>query len=216
MRKLGAWIGADAAVYAFGIAEPITERVEMMDRHDAQSEPAEVLLPGHPMWDAAHLDGGEDRFANRSVFQKGFGSADRLVETHVLVYGQSDSGGFTRGDGFDCFGVIHAERLLSEDAFDSFARAGGFDESELGIWRHGDIENLDIRIVEKLFVVFVDGGNSMAVPDASGVLEGAGCNCDGIEASLAIGDEMTIIDNKTASENADAKIFSAGQGRMDV
>jgi len=64
-----------------------------------------------------------------------------------LVYGQSDSGGFTCGDGFDGFGVIHAERFLSEDSFYSFAAACGFDEIELRIRRNGDVEHFDFTII---------------------------------------------------------------------
>jgi hypothetical protein len=73
-----------------------------------------------------------------------------------LVYGQGDAGGFAGGDGFDRFSVIHAERFLREDTFDGFAGAGGFDQSELGVWRNSDVEDFDGWIIEQLLVAFAN------------------------------------------------------------
>src|SRR5437879_2131357 len=57
VRELRARVGADTAIDSFRIAKPMAERVEMMDRHDAKREPAEGLVPVHPVWNATHVHG---------------------------------------------------------------------------------------------------------------------------------------------------------------
>src|SRR5262245_60006571 len=56
MGKWGSRIGADAAKNFLRLAKPITEGIEVMDGHDPEGEPAEALVPVHPMGDAAHFD----------------------------------------------------------------------------------------------------------------------------------------------------------------
>ena len=125
--ELGARVGTEAAEDAFGIAEPVAHGVEVMDGHDAEGDPAEVGLPGHPVRDGAHVDGGEDGFAEMILVEERFGGADGLVEAHVLIYGENDAGAFAGFDGLEGFGVIHAEGFLGEDAADGSAFAGGED-----------------------------------------------------------------------------------------
>src|SRR6185503_3402348 len=52
--ELRAGVSPDTAIDAFRIAEPIAERVEVMDRHDAEREPAKVFVPIHPVRNATH------------------------------------------------------------------------------------------------------------------------------------------------------------------
>lgn len=59
----GAGVGADGGVDACGVAEPVAEGVDVVDGHDAEGDPAEAFLPGHPVGDGAHVDGGEDGVA---------------------------------------------------------------------------------------------------------------------------------------------------------
>ena len=70
-----------------------------------------------------------------------------MVVAHVLIDGQRDAGGVASVDGLERFGVVHAERFLSEDTFDDLASAGGFDEAQLRVGGHGDIEHFDGWIV---------------------------------------------------------------------
>ena len=143
MRELGARIGPHGAVDALGIAEPVAEGVHVMNGHDAQGDPALALLPRHPVRDAAHVDGGEDWFANGAVGQQGFAGSDGLVVAHVLVHGQHDAGLFTGFDCLDCLGVISTERFLGEDTLHDATIAGGLYDLELVVGRHGNVEYLD-------------------------------------------------------------------------
>ena len=70
MRELRARVGAYAAIDACGIAKPIAESVEVMNRHNAQREPAEFLVPVHPMRNAAHVDCGEDRLTHGTLLEE--------------------------------------------------------------------------------------------------------------------------------------------------
>jgi hypothetical protein len=60
MWKRGAWIRSYTAKNSNRITKPITEAIQMMDGHDTQRYPAKVCLPGHPMWNASHVDIGDD------------------------------------------------------------------------------------------------------------------------------------------------------------
>ena len=109
------------------------------------------------MRDAAHVDGGEDWFANGADSQQGFAGSDGLVVAHVLVHGQHDAGLFTGFDCLDCLGVISAKRFLGEDALDDATIAGGLDNLELVVGRHGNVEYLDGFVVQQLVNGVVHG-----------------------------------------------------------
>ena len=216
MRELRARVSADAAIDAFGIAEPIAEGVEVMDRHDAQREPAEFLVPIHPMRNAAHVDRGEDWFPDGAVFQQGPGRADRLVVTHVLVYSQDNTGPLAVRDGLDRFAVIHSQRLLRENRFDSLVPAGRLDQTELVHRRHRNVQHLNGRIVEQLLRPVIDSRDSMPLRDFLRAGARSRRDGDGIESGLPISDEVTVIDDESGAENADAKISPVRQRRVDV
>src|SRR5580704_11047163 len=54
MRKHGARVGARAAENPLRFAKPVAQAIEMMDRHDAERDPSERLLPVLEMRNAAH------------------------------------------------------------------------------------------------------------------------------------------------------------------
>ena len=149
-----------------------------MNGHDAQGDPALALLPRHPQWDAAHVDGGEDRFADGAVGQQGFAGSDGLVVAHVLVYGQHDAGLFAGFDCLDCLGVLSAEWFLREDTLDDATIAGCLDDLELVVGRHGDVEHLDGFVVQQLIDGFVHGGDAVLFSTFGGVVSGAGGDGD--------------------------------------
>ncbi|TMQ01243.1 MAG: hypothetical protein E6L09_04205 [Verrucomicrobia bacterium] len=67
VREFGARVSADAAIDSFGLAEPIAEGIEVVNRHDAQGEPAQFLMPIRPVRNAAHINRGENGLANRAI-----------------------------------------------------------------------------------------------------------------------------------------------------
>src|SRR5437870_4642685 len=56
----------------------------------------------------------------------------------------------------------------------------------------------------------------MSLCDLVGMLAIPRSNCHRIESTFAIRHEMAFINNEATAQNADAKIFSLGQRRMDV
>ena len=168
------------------------------------------------MRDTAHLDGREHGIANGSVFQKSFGRANRLVVAHVLINSERDAGVFAKLHCFQCFAIVHAERFLGEDALDGAARTGRFDQAELCVGRDSDVEHFNGSVVQELLVACVDFFDAVAVSHFLGVLAMTRGNCDWIEASFAVGDEVAIIHDEAAAEDPDAKILPPGQGRMNV
>ncbi len=91
VRRIGPRAGEDAV----GCAEPVAERVEMMDAHHERRERGQSLAPRHPVRDGSHVDGAEYGFAEPAALQHVLERAHRLVVAHVLVDGQGDAG---RGD----------------------------------------------------------------------------------------------------------------------
>ena len=63
----GAWVRAGAAIDRFRIAMPVTEAVEMMNRHNLECSGSQFSLPRLPVRNSAHGDGGEDRIS-KSTF----------------------------------------------------------------------------------------------------------------------------------------------------
>ena len=138
-----------------------------------------------------------------------------MVVAHVLVHGERDARCFASLDGFERFGVIHPERFLREDAFDRFAFARGLDQCELRVRRHGDVEHFDATgSSSKLLVGVVDFGMPWRAATFAHfpIARGDG---DGIEAGLSVSDQMAIVDDEAAAEDADAKILSARHRRMN-
>jgi hypothetical protein len=112
----------------WGLTEPEPEAIQVMDRHDPEREPAEFLLPRHPVGNAAHVNGGEHRFPQATGLKQGFGGANALVVPHVLIHGEGDPGGLARANSGDRLAVIHSQWFLGEDALHRASFAGGEDE----------------------------------------------------------------------------------------
>ena len=216
VRELRTRIGADGAVNPLGIAEPVAERVHVVDGHDTQRDPALAFLPWHPVRDAAHVDGGQDRLADSAVSQERFAGTHRLVVAHVLVHGQHDAGLFAGLDGGDSLGVIRADRLLREDAFGRAACAGGLDDFELVVRRHGEVEHLDRLVIEQLFDRVVNGWDVVLLGALGCVGLCAGGDGDRVEAGLSVGDQVAVVHDEAAANAADAPNPALGKGRVNV
>ncbi len=93
-----------------------------------------------------------------------------MVIAHVLVHREGDARSFASTYGFESFRVVHPQRLLSEDSFEGVTGASGFDQAELRIGRHGNIQHFDGRVCEQLFAVVVNLGNVVALSDLRGAL----------------------------------------------
>ena len=139
-----------------------------------------------------------------------------MVEAHVLVHGENDAGLLAGFDGLDCFAIIHSQGFLRENALEGLSLTGGFNQSELVHRWHRNVEHFDGRIVEQLLRSIINFRDSMPLRDFLRAGARARRNRDGIESRLPIGDEVTAIDDKPGAENADAKISSVRQWRVDV
>ena len=115
VRKRRPWIRADTREDPVRIAEPVAERVKMMDAHDARCDPSLAFLPWHPVRNCTHVDGGQDRFTQRSTLKQVVTCADGMVIPHVLIDAECDSRPLTELDNLQCFCVITPQRLLSKN-----------------------------------------------------------------------------------------------------
>ena len=158
------------------------------------------------MRDAAHVDGGQHRLTDGAIGQQRLAGADRLVVTHVLVHGQHDPGLFADLDRGDGLGVIRAQRFLCEDALGGAASAGGLDDGELIVGRHGDVEHLDRCVVEQLLDRVVHGRDAVLRCALGGVVAGAGSDGDWVETGLTVGNQVAVVHDEPAADAADAPV----------
>ena len=168
------------------------------------------------MRDTAHVDGGQDGVADGAVLEQRFAGAHGLVVAHILIHGQNDTGGFACLNSLDCFGIICAQRFLGQNAFGRAARTGGLYDLELVIRWHGEIKYLDGFIIKQPIDGVVHGVNIVRLSAGGGVGLRATGNGDGIEAGLAIGNEVAVAHDKTAADAANAPVFPLGKFRMNV
>src|ERR1035437_699262 len=76
--------------------------------------------------------------------------------------------------------------------------------------RNGDVQHVDGWIVQQFQVAFANAGNGVTSRHPGCVLSITGCNGNGVESGTPVADEMTIVDDKSAAENPDAKILAVG------
>ena len=74
MLEIGAGVGSNTSIDMDRVAEPIPKTIQMVNGHDTQGDPPQVLLPWHPVRDTAHIDGGQDRGSDLISLQQRFGS----------------------------------------------------------------------------------------------------------------------------------------------
>ena len=86
----------------------------------------------------------------------------------------------------------------------------------LHIGRHGDIEDLDRRVGKQLGDVAMHARNLMLGRHGLGVFQVAGCDGDGVEARLPIGDEMAVAHDEASADAADAPVLAARQARQII
>ena len=209
-------IGAHAGKHAARIAEQVTERVQMMDRHDPQRDPALPLLPGHPVRDGAHVDAGENRLAQQPSLQQALACADRLVVTHVLIHGQHDPGRLAHLDDLGRLGVIHPQRLLRQNAADVIVPVDDLpDHVELSVRRHGDVEDLHLAVFQHPLVAVVNG-QPMPLRHRASVFRIAGRDRHGVEARLAIGDQVAVGHDEPGPDATDRGTLVDRQSRQVV
>ncbi len=202
---------------ANGVAKEIAERIEVVYGHDTQSHPALTFLPRHPVGDRSHVDTGENRIAKVTAIENTFTGADGLVVAHVLIDGESNVGSFAKiDDAFSLF-VVHAEGLLRKDpadvvlAFDDL-----LNDLKLDIGGNGDVDNLDIGVIEKRFVGLVRGRNLVSFGNGLSILEGLGGDGNRIESSLAIGNEVAVGHDESGTNTADAEGLVLGHWHVVV
>jgi len=176
----------------------------MVDAHDPQRHPSKALLPRHPVRNRPHVDAREDRRPQVAAFEHGLARADRLIEPHVLIDGQQDSSVLAHPHDPARLRVIHAERLLGEDAANVVRLLHRFgDNLQLNIGRHRDIDDRNARVAQQLPVVVIDAADVVSRGHGLRVRPVARRDCDRIESRLAIRNEMAVGHDETRADAAD-------------
>ena len=158
VRELGARISADAAIDALRIAKQEPERVQVVDAHDPQREPAHVLLPRHPVRDGAHLDGGQHRFAEHPTLQQCLQRPNRLVIAHVLVDAERNARRFVGAHDRRRLPRVHGQRLLRQDSLQIWLPLLDDLQQDLRLLvrRHRHVDNFNLLVLKQLAPVVVD------------------------------------------------------------
>src|SRR5271169_845830 len=100
-----------------------------------------------------HLDGSENGIPKITAVKQGFQSSDRLIEAHILIDREGDSGRIAKPNNFAGFRIIRGKRFLTQNTLDVIAVAGGsFDDSQLliVIGRDCDIKDCHRWVSKKL------------------------------------------------------------------
>jgi hypothetical protein len=181
-----------------------------MDRHDAEGDPTEALLPWHPVRDGAHLDGCEDGVSEGTVPEEVGAGADGVVVAHVLVDHEAYAGSFTEADEAEAFGVILSQRFLGKDSADlAWGLSDALDDSGLDVGRHRDVDNSHMRICDKVFHGLVDEGDPVLIGDrlcGSEVSTGDG---NGVQSGGEVGGEVAFGEDESCAyaTDANAEVF---------
>ena len=124
----------------------------MVNAHDSQRHPALPLLPWHPVWNGAHVNGGKHRLTENPGAKQRRTGGNRLIKSHILVDCQHHTGIGAAPDDFNSLRKGCPQRFLRQDGF---GKPASFKHPEdyvgLAIRRHRDVKHIDIRMSSKLF-----------------------------------------------------------------
>ena len=180
----------------------------MVDAHDAERDPAQPLLPRHPVRNRPHVDRRENRLTQITTVKQRTARADRLVVAHILIHGQRDAGILTKPNDLDGFRVIHAERLLREDASQMPVSLNRFAyDFQLNVRRHGDVDDFDFGIVEEISIITVRLRKAVPIRDRFRVIKIPRGNRDRIETRLSIRDEVAVGHDEAGTDAADRNVL---------
>ena len=214
VRELRARIGPRAGQDAVGRAEPVAERVEVMDAHDERGQRGQLLAPRHPVRDGPHVDGGQHRLAEPAALQHVLHGAHRLVVAHVLVDGQRDAGLRAQLDARRCASATRHAPAASGRGCRGCGRCAR---------RPGGSRPAARRAARRCRAPRPSGRraarrashDTAAMPcccgDGAGVLGIARGDGDRIEARLAIGDQVAIAHDEAGADAADAPVLARGK-----
>jgi hypothetical protein len=90
------------------------------------------------------------------------------------------------------------------------------DESRLDIGRHGDVEDFDIRIREKLCKVTMDPWNLMLLGDGPGGFLTSGSDGHRIESRLPVRNEMTVSHDEAGPSTPNPPIATLWEPRSII
>ena len=108
------------------------------------------------------------------------------------------------------------KRLLRQDALDDAGPRRGQDDGRLHVRRHGHVEDFDRAVGEEGFDGVVDGRDGVPLGDGAGLGRVARGDGDGVEARLAVGDEVAVAHDEPGPDAADAEVPAARQPRQVV
>ena len=111
----------------------------------------------------------------------------------------------------------HRQRLLRQNASDMVVVPDRLaDQSRLRVRRHGDVEHLNVGVGQQVGVGGVDARDVVHFGGGASVVGVARGDGDGVEAGLAVGDEMTVAHDEAGAGAADAEVLAARQPRQMV
>ena len=145
------------------------------------------------MRNGPHVDRRKYRLAQVAPVEQGFASSHGLVVSHVLVDGKRDAGALAQADDLARLGVIHAQRLLGQDSADVLLSLDDLsDDVDLRVRRHGDVDHLDLRIVQQLFVRVVRLADVVPLGHRAGTLRIPRGDRHRIETSIAVRHQVAV------------------------
>ena len=90
------------------------------------------------------------------------------------------------------------------------------DDGRLRVGRHGHVEDLDRLVGEQVGDGGVAAGNAVLLGDGAGAGRVARGDGHGVEAGLAVGDEVAVAHDEAGADAADAEVLAPRQTRQVV
>ena len=163
--------------------------------------------PGHPVGDGPHLDRGQHGLAQPALVEQGFERPHRRIMPHVLVDLEHHPGPLARVDQARRFRVGQGHRLLRQDAADpTGVRQHPADHPRLLGRRHGDVHDLDRRVVEHLLERVVDLRHAPQRGHLFRRRDRPRGDADHAIRGLGVGHQVTVADDEARAHHADADV----------
>src|ERR1700678_454510 len=192
-----------ASKYIIGIAQQITERIDVMNavKHDLQALALINPGPETPIGFAVKLDAAVSGSAQPSVVDQQPRAADAGVPAHLLVNGNLHFRAFRDFHVANCFRIFISKRFLAQhmfasggSLFDDFGLLGGID---------GNVDDLHFRLTQQFFDAGVNFSNPVFFGGALGLLAIAVGYADNFEPSLLVCWQVGIVDNASGADDSD-------------
>ena len=167
------------------------------------------------MRDRVHVDLSEDDLAQFATIQNLLQHAHRLVVAHVLIDRDRLACSRRLVAKTNGFAERKRERLLGENSLDMLLLQREPDQRRLLVGRVGQIDNLDLGVLDQRLRRRVNLGDRPARRNLVGARFGARGDCRDLEACLPVGGEMALGHDHSGADCADAELPAADRRIRD-